>query len=97
MLTALDLAVARVADAYRNGYSQIELVHGAADVTEPREDGRGRIKWELRRLLDQGGFDPYCVAGEAWPKSASLLLRLRPNPRPRPESWRPAPRPSHRS
>lgn len=91
VVTALELATARVADAYRNGYTQIELVHGAANVTEPAAEGRGRIKWALRRMAAEGGFDAYCRPGETWPRAGSLVLALRANPSPRPESWTPAP------
>ena len=42
--------MSRIAEAYGNGYDSIELIHGAGDVNEPVEEGRGRIKWELRRL-----------------------------------------------
>ncbi|HEY7201452.1 MAG TPA: hypothetical protein VIC57_14625, partial [Candidatus Dormibacteraeota bacterium] len=48
VLTAVRFAVIRVREAYDNGYDEIELLHGSADVRAPVADGRGRIKWELR-------------------------------------------------
>lgn len=94
--TALDFALLRVREAYLNGYETIELVHGAADVHSPVEEGRGGIKWELREMLDHGIFDPYCVREESWPRGGSLHLKLKRNGRPRAESWEPAPRRAYR-
>ena len=94
--TALRLATTRVEEAYRNGYDTIELVHGAANVQEPVEDGRGRIKWELRHLVTAGAFDPFCDPGGTWMKSGSVLLRLRRNPRARRDTWSREPPPAHR-
>ena len=37
VVTALELAIVRVSEAQRNGYEEIELLHGAADVEEPVE------------------------------------------------------------
>ena len=93
VLGALDLAVTRVAEAYGNGYDSVELVHGAADVREPVESGRGRIKWELRRLVDSGRLQSY--ASDAWPRDGSILVTLRRNPKPRPEHWSDPPRRAH--
>lgn len=95
VVSAVDLARARVEEAYRNGYQEVELLHGAGDVHAPVDEGRGRIKWELRRLLEVGGFDRWADRAHSWPKTASLVLKLRPNPAARAESWRPAPRPRH--
>lgn len=95
VLSALDLAVARVEDAYRNGYDEVELLHGAADVQDPVEEGRGRIKWELRRLADSGRFDAWADRRHTWPKSSSLVLKLKPNPAARSEQWRATPRRRH--
>ena len=50
--------MSRIAEAYGNGYDSIELIHGAGDVNEPVEEGRGRIKWELRRLASGGAKTP---------------------------------------
>ena len=82
-------------EAYRNGYEEVELLHGAGDVHEPVEEGRGRIKWELRRLHDSGGFDRWADRSNSWAKTTALLLRLRANPAAQSESWRAAPRPRH--
>jgi hypothetical protein len=95
VLSAVDLAVSRVEDAYRTGYEEGELLHGAGDVHEPVETGRGRIKWELRRLHDGGGLDRWIVRSGSWPKTTSLVLRLRPNPTARPEHWRAGPARRH--
>ena len=91
VVTAVELARSRVAEAYRNGYAHVELLHGAGDVEKPREGGRGRIKWELRRMLEAGEFDAHCVRSESWPRSSSLILTLRRNPRPRPAVWTESP------
>jgi hypothetical protein len=97
VLTAVDFAMLRVREAYENGYDEIEFLHGAAGVEErPAMEGRGRIKWELRTLLDSGRFDRWASRERSWPKAASLLVALRPNPRPRPERWSPAPQRAHR-
>ncbi len=96
VLTAVDFAVRRVAEAYHNGYESIELVHGAADVEEPVESGRGRIKWELRRASRSGVFSRWVDPARTWEKAGSLLLYLRPNPRARPQSWSREPPRRHR-
>ena len=96
VLTALDLALTRVREAYENGYGEIELVHGAASVTEPVEQGRGRIKSELRRLFDAGRFDAWTDRSRSWPKAGSLLLVLKPNPRAVRDRWSSEPPRRHR-
>ena len=95
VLSALDYARAQVEDAFRNGYDEVELQHGAGDVHEPVDEGRGRIKWELRRMLDSGGFDRWADRSRSWPKTTALVLKLRANPAARPESWREAPHRRH--
>jgi hypothetical protein len=96
VLTAVDFALRRVAEAQHNGYESIELVHGAADVEEPVEIGRGRIKWELRRAARAGTFSRWTDATRTWEKAGSLVLYLRPNPSARPESWTREPPRRHR-
>lgn len=91
VLTAVRFAVTRVREAYENGYDEVELVHGAPDVSEPVASGRGRIKWELRHLLDRGELDRWCRRGDCWPRASSLVVALKRNPRPRREAWSPAP------
>ena len=91
VLTAVRFALTRVREAYENGYDEIELLHGAADVREPVADGRGRIKWELRDLLDRGALDRWCRREDCWPRASSLVVPLRRNPRPRRELWSPRP------
>jgi len=91
VLTAVRFAVTRVREAYENGYDEIELLHGAPDVRTPVSGGRGRIKWELRELLDRGRLDTWCRRDDCWPRAASLVVALRSNPRPRRETWTPAP------
>ena len=95
VMSALDLAVRSVEDAYRNGYQEIELLHGAGDVHAPVEVGRGRIKWELRHLHDAGRFDLWIERPRSWPKTTSLVLKLRANPSARREHWRPSPQRRH--
>lgn len=90
--TALDFAMIRIAEAYRNGYDEIELQHGAADVRQWPGEGRGRIKWALRELLDTGGLDRWCSRQDCWPKASSMVIVLRRNPQPRSEFWSPPPR-----
>ena len=96
VLSALDLAVRRVAEAHANGYESVELLHGAADVAEPVTTGRGRIKWELRQMARQGAFDRWARHEQTWEKAASLVLALRANGRARRENWSDQPRPRYR-
>jgi hypothetical protein len=96
VLTALDLAEQRVREAYANGYEAIELLHGAGDVAEPVETGRGRIKWELRRMVQDGSLDGYIDRGRTWLKAGSVVLYLKRNPKARPERWSPDPPRTHR-
>lgn len=96
VLTAVDLAVRRVAEAYGNGYESVELIHGAAEVEEPVDAGRGRIKWELRRAARGGVFNRWTDPARTWEKAASLVLQVRANPRARPESWSSEPPRRHR-
>jgi hypothetical protein len=87
VLTAVDLAWRRVSEAYANGYGTVELLHGAGDVTEPVETGRGRIKWALRSAVDRGEFDSFIERGQTWLKAGSIVLTLKRNSRPRSERW----------
>jgi hypothetical protein len=96
VLTAVRLAVTRTREAYENGYDEIEFQHGAGDVREPVAEGRGRIKWELRRLLDTGRLDAWCRREDSWTRATSLVVALRRNPHPRRETWSPAPPAIHR-
>jgi hypothetical protein len=93
--TAVQFALTRVWEAYENGYDEIEFQHGAADVERPTADGRGRIKWALRELVDSGRLDRWSRRDAAWPRASSLVLTLKSNPRPRREAWTPAPRRAH--
>jgi hypothetical protein len=93
--TAVRLALNRVAEAYNNGYETIELIHGAGDVAEPVAEGRGRIKWELRRLAQSGGFDRFAYPDRTWLKNGSLVLTLRSNPRPSRTAWSSEPPRAH--
>lgn len=95
VLTAVRFARTRVREAYENGYDELELLHGAADVGRPVADGRGRIKWELRGLLDRGELDGWCRREDCWPRASSLVVALRRNPRPRREAWSAPPRAAH--
>ena len=95
-MTAIDFAITLAKEGWENGYDEIELVHGAADVQHPVENGRGRIKWGLRELLDSGQLDHWINREGSWPRAGSLVLALRRNPRPRPERWSAAPRRAHR-
>jgi hypothetical protein len=98
VLAATEYALTAVAEGYENGYQFVELLHGAADVTEPVEagGGRGGIKWELRRMLERGQFDGFCRGrGEHAQMEGMLRLALRPNPQPRPEEWSPPPPARH--
>src|SRR5215472_9574341 len=96
VLTAVRYAVTRTREAYENGYDEIEFVHGAGDVREHVSDGRGRIKWALRELLDSGRLDRWADRDGSWPRASSLVVAVRRNPRPRRESWSAAPRAVHR-
>jgi hypothetical protein len=96
VLTALDLTRQRVSEAYQNGYQAVEIQHGAGDVTAPVETGRGRIKWALRQIVEDGELDGYIDRGRTWLKAGSIVLYLKPNPRPRSERWAPEPPRSYR-
>lgn len=96
VLTAVDLAALRVREAFDNGYEAVELLHGAADVAEPVETGRGRIKWALRQVVEDGSYDGYIERDRTWLKAASVVLYLKRNPRARSERWRPEPPRRHR-
>src|SRR3979411_1169503 len=94
--TASDLAEQRVREAYANGYEAVELLHGAGDVTEPVETGRGRIKWALRRMVQEGSLDGYIDRGRTWLKAGSIVVYLKRNPKARPERCTPDPPRTHR-
>jgi len=96
VLTATEVARQAVSDAYANGYQALELLHGAANVVEPVEagEGRGGIKWALRRMLDRGQFKAYVGRHELL--EGMMRLHLRPNPRPRREEWSEPPAPTRR-
>ena len=96
VLTAVDFAWRRVSEAYANGYGSVELVHGAGDVTEPVETGRGRIKWALRSAVEHGEFDTFIDRGKTWLKAGSIVLTLKNNPRPQRERWAQEPPRAHR-
>lgn len=87
MITALEISAMRVREAQANGWEAVELVHGAADVTKPVDEGRGRIKWELRHMAQSGRFDRWIDRGRTWEKAGSLVLYLKPNGRPTRERW----------
>ena len=89
---AVDFAMTRITEAYKNGFDEIELMHGAADVRQRPDEGRGKIKWALRDLLDSGRLDPWVNRRDSWPRESSMVLSLRRNPRPRSEFWTPPPR-----
>src|SRR2546430_6593519 len=93
--TAVRLAMSRIAEAYGNGYDSIELIHGAGDVNEPVEEGRGRIKWELRRLAGGGAFDRFAYPDRTWLESGSVELTPPEKPRARPNSWDAGPARAH--
>jgi hypothetical protein len=93
--TAVRLALTRVGEAYNNGYESIELIHGAGDVGEPVEEGRGRIKWELRRLAAGGAFDRFADPDRTWLKDGSIVLILRRNPQARRNAWAAEPPRTH--
>ncbi|MFY9614399.1 MAG: hypothetical protein WAT58_03275 [Candidatus Dormiibacterota bacterium] len=92
--TAVDIALRVVREAYDNGYLEVEVLHGARDVVDPVHpgEGRGGIKWELRRMLDRGQFDAWVSGADAL--EGSIRFRLRNNPRQRPERWSDVPPPT---
>ncbi len=89
MLTACDVALQFTREAYANGYQSIELVHGSRDVAEPVAggEGRGGIKWELRRMFERGQFDAFSRRQDSHLMDGSMTLALRANPQPRSERW----------
>jgi len=90
--TAVEFAMRRISEAYANGYDEIELTHGAADVRDRPDEGRGKIKWALRDLLDSGRLDQWANRRDSWPRESSMVIALLRNPRPRSEFWSPPPR-----
>jgi DNA-nicking Smr family endonuclease len=87
VLGAVDATRLVVRDAYANGYDAVEVLHGAADVIDPvgAGEGRGAIKFKLRRMYDQGEFNAYVASAEKG--EGRLVLRLKRNPQPRSEQW----------
>jgi len=62
--TAVDLAVACAAAAWEHGFERLTILHGASRSTSPADvhaDGRGAIKWALRRALAEGQFDRWAL------------------------------------
>lgn len=96
VLSALELARTRVAEAWRNGYGEVELFHGAAYLEEGPRGGRGKIKFGLRQMVDEGQFDAFADRSKTWLRSDSVVLTLKPNHHPRRESWSPEPRRAYR-
>ena len=96
VLTALELARTRVAEAWRNGYGEVELMHGAAYLEEGPRGGRGKIKFALREMVEAGEFDAFAERAKNWIRADSVVLTLKANPRPRRESWSPEPRKAYR-
>ncbi len=97
VLSATDVAMVALREAYANGYQHLELLHGAADVVDPVEagGGRGGIKWELRRMLDRGQFDAYCRnRNEHALLEGMMRLAIKPNPQPQGERWTDPPKPA---
>jgi hypothetical protein len=95
VVTAVDIALLAVREGYENGYLAVEVVHGARDVVDAvgAGEGRGGIKWELRRMVERGQFSQWA---EADVQEGSIRFRLRNNPRHRPERWSDLPPPGHR-
>ena len=91
--TAVDLTVRTVREAYDNGYPLVEVLHGARDVVDPVHpgEGRGGIKWELRRMIDRGQFDAWVSGVEAL--EGRIRFQVRNNPKQRPERWSDLPPP----
>ncbi len=59
--TAMAVANRIVRDAYRQGYTSITFIHGAADALSTSQSlrtGRGSIKWALRDLVSRD-WRPY--------------------------------------
>jgi hypothetical protein len=87
--TACDVALLFTREAYANGYHAIQLIHGARDVVDSvgAGEGRGGIKWELRRMFDRGQFDAFCRRQDSHLMEGTMQLALRANPQPRAERW----------
>jgi hypothetical protein len=85
--TAVDLTVLTLREAYQNGYRQVDVLHGSRGVVHPVDpgEGRGGIKWELRRMIDRGQFDAWADSAEVM--EGSVRFRMRKNPRMRSERW----------
>ena len=87
--TALSVADRVLKEAYRQGYSSVTFIHGAAETQSSAQSlrtGRGSIKWALRDLMSRS-WRPYIrsrrhrghkVTG------ASVTIALQSNPRPEP-------------
>jgi hypothetical protein len=85
--TAIDVTLLTLKEAYENGYRQVDVLHGSRDVVHPVDpgEGRGGIKWELRRMIDRGQFDTWVSGADVM--EGSVHFRLRNNPRMRSERW----------
>ena len=92
VLTAVDLTLTTVREAFENGYAEVDVRHGARDVVDPVEpgEGRGGIKWELRRMIRGGHFDTWTDTVDVMEGGVRFLIRN--NPRQRREHWSPLPR-----
>ncbi|MEA2646961.1 MAG: hypothetical protein QOE92_2044, partial [Chloroflexota bacterium] len=87
VLTAVAVVETTLREAYENGYQAVEAIHGAADVVQAVQpgEGRGGIKWELRRMADRGAFNGLCATIDQMPGSITFTIRA--NPRQRSERW----------
>ena len=85
--TALAVADRVLKDAYRQGYSFVTFIHGAAEMqsnSQSLRTGRGSIKWALRDLMSRS-WRPY-IRGRRHRghkvTGASMTIALQANPRP---------------
>ena len=93
--------------AYAHGFSEVEFVHGAADVVargtpgwrEGGVAGRGRIKEILRKRLYSGRWRRWAEevrSGRHRIEEGRMVITLLENPRPNPRArWPVVPPPAH--
>lgn len=87
IVTAIDVTVTTLREAYENGYQSVDVRHGSRDVVDPVQpgEGRGGIKWELRRMIDRGQFDTWVSGADVM--ESGVRFHIRNNPRQRSEHW----------
>ncbi|MDP6496058.1 MAG: hypothetical protein QGI09_11780 [Dehalococcoidia bacterium] len=86
LATAEGVALAKVREAYENGFRLITFIHGWSTSRQTnRSEGRDTIRELLRAMLGRGEFGPHAYSGKHRKHIrdvASLTVALRPNHQP---------------